>query len=151
MGQHVPFDSKELHSLNSFLHQFIRGSVPYDTVQPGGLYRDALHPWWGTKEIAFLKEAARFSGAQLRMYCERKSERRLQQTHAEFFAEIDRTIIEVGLTVEEVAEKINIYLYFQYQVNRATAHVLNEKLDEFLAPVYIALRNKGYNRADLMG
>lgn len=148
MGQYIKFDPSELVFLNSFFLNFRCGNEPHETDHPEGICRYAFDKWYEMKEIDFL---ACLYVEELRQYCAKRSEKRLNQTFAEFFGEIDRTIVEVGMTVEDVAKEINVYRYECGRKFCGNTPELAGKIYKFLAPIYTALRNKGYNPADLLG
>ena len=59
----------------------------------------------------------------------------------EFLDEIDTTVEEVGLTLEEIMEVMRDWHDKKCSV---------EVMQEFLLPIYIALRHKGFSRYDLI-
>ena len=148
MGQYVPYDPSEIPggSLNNFFCHF-PANGPYERTMPEGYYRSLLKDGgaWDVSLREFLEEDSIYEVTHDR------SEKRLDQIPAEFYAEIDRMIVEVGLTVEAVARVINIYLHHRDLVSREVSLQMNTALDAFLLPIYIALRNKGYSRQDLWG
>jgi len=58
-------------------------------------------------------------------------------THAEFYKDIDTTIAELGLNPEQIERLVRSYSL--------------TKLSEIVLPVYIRLREAGYNHQDLVG
>lgn len=151
MGNHVAYNPNTPEPLNSFFLNLVCGNSPYENSTPEGLYRNILSPWWHMTQYEFLKGPSFLSGNILKVKCASASERRLMQTHEEFFGEIDRTIIEVGLTVEEVARVVNVYLRERYRGTFDERESRARVLDEYLFPIFVALRRKGYNAADLHG
>jgi hypothetical protein len=151
MGQYVPYDESESKFLNNFFCHFCIGDEPYKINLPAeGHYRGLLTDCWNRTQFEHCKESGIFNDDEdLQRYCENKSDKRLNQTPAEFYAEVDQTIIEVGMTIELVAQTINAYLHERRGKIGDMACEIQNKLESFLLPIYIALRKKGYNKADL--
>lgn len=147
MGQYVPFDSAELSLLNNFFCHFPIGNDPYPNRKPNGFYRTAHGEHWNTKILELVRGFPFQSKDSLHRYCEGKSDKYLAGTFAEFYAEVDRTVEELGMFMVVVSRTINVYEHNQREAGPEGAR----HLDEFLAPIYVALRNKGYNKADLCG
>lgn len=159
MGQHVPFNDEELAFLNNFFCHFRWGDTPYEMAFPEGLYRANLHDVW---DKTFLENATEFFtkhsppdflDKSLERLITERSDLILSQTPQQFFAVVEETIREVGLTAEEVARTINTYLHEREKIpipDFEQSFVFHHRLDDFLAPIYLALRKKGYNRVDLI-
>jgi len=151
MGEYIPVDLEKPEPLGCFYRNLVYGNIPYKNSTPEGLYRNVLRPWWHMTQYEFLKGPAFLLCNKLKADCASRSEKRLAQTHEEFFAEIDRTIVELGLTVEEVARVVNVYLserhcgFFDERESRERV------FDEYLSPIFVALRLRGYNAVDLQG
>jgi hypothetical protein len=138
MAEHVPFDEEELLFLNNCWCHFILGEK---ATIPQGPYRTHHEDDW---DIPMCTSIRCFEQDIIDYYHQECSDKKLGQTPAEFYAELDKTIVEVGLSVDLVAETISAYL-----VERKTNH--SAKIEPFLAPIYKAFRLKGYNRLDLWG
>lgn len=76
-----------------------------------------------------------------------RSEKWLEQNPAEFYGEIDRTVSELEISMEKLAETVNRFVFLSREKD---PEPLYEELLEILLPVYIALRKKGYSRRDLI-
>ena len=68
----------------------------------------------------------------------------MTDTHVKFFAVVDSTVTEVGLTMDEVTAKI-------IETKRIGTLEACSLRDKYLEPIYIALRRKGYNIIELWG
>ena len=147
MGQYVPFTQNELLFLNNFFCHFPIGNDPYPNRYPNGMYRTAHEGDWNMKMLEIVQKFPFQSEDTRCRYCESKSDKYLGQTPAEFYTEVDRTVEELGMSVSVVSRTINAYHHNQRDVGKEGA----KHLDEFLAPIYAALRNNGYNKADLWG
>lgn len=146
MGQYVPYDPLELHYgyngfLNNFFLRFFIGDVPYsrDPEIIEGNFRRAAR-WLGDRT---------FGAGQERN--EERSDKLYDQTGLQLIEEIDQTIRELGYTVEMVGMVINTYLHVREHASNEAYWKMTKIIDTFLLPIYIALRNKGYNKQDLWG
>ncbi|MDO8593806.1 MAG: hypothetical protein Q7R59_02835 [bacterium] len=111
------------------------------------MYRTAYDGKWNTKMLEIMQEFPFQSEDTRRRYCESKSDKYLGQTPAEFYAEVDRTVGELQMSMSVVSRTINAYFHNQ----REAGHEGSKRIDIFLSPLYAALRNKGYNKSDLWG
>lgn len=153
MGQHVPFNETELQEdLNNFFCHFHIGNDPYPTDQPEGFYRNVGRggKFAGRTYRDFVAEFSGLSGKDLEEYFVDRSDKRLSQTPEQFYAEIDRTIREVGIDMEKLQREINVYTHDRSLDNWKNDKKMFENLCKLLMPIYIALRRKGYNREDLV-
>jgi len=150
MGQYIPFDSAELPFLNNFFAHFPVGNDPYPAAIPEGLYRMTGHlaSFWGKTYKESMIESG-LSESELQDYYSDRSDKRLNQTPEQFYAEVDRTVQELGMDMTLIQKTINIFLHDSRVESCENSLELSKILDEFLAPVYVALRNRGYNKADL--
>lgn len=147
MGKYVPLEAEELRFLNNFFCHFPIGNDPYPNCKPKGFYRTAHEGHWNTKILELVREFPFQSKDSLHRYCEGKSDKYLDGTFAEFYAEVDRTVEELGMPMAIVSRTVNAYEHNQ----REGSPEGTRRLDEFLAPIYAALRIKGYNKDDLWG
>ncbi len=140
MGQYVPFDETELVGLNNFLAHFPVGDDPYPYHLPEGFYRSiSLSDEFRHKK--YLEVVGNPSNI---------SDKRLNQTQHEFYTEVDATIREIEMDELEIRKTINIFIHDSRLEDCSDTEGLIKNLDGFLAPIYIALRKKGYNRGDLI-
>ncbi len=150
VGQYVPFDESELQFLNNFLGHFAIGNDPHPSHSPDGFSRTNFHSLglWNESYRDSLVNLG-LSESQIRDGYSDRSDKRLNQTHEQFYAEIDRTTQELGMDLALVQRTINIYLYESRRKDCVVPRELSRSLDQFLAPIYKALRLKGYNKSDL--
>lgn len=155
MGQYVSYDNEELLNLNNFFAHFPFGDSPYEQVFPLGLYRNNLQDHWNITAFEFLQGMREFASDEtVRGYLAQRSDKRLAQTPAQFYAEVDTVVKHLGMSLEDVTRKINVYLHDRDQLSfnqRNDAMKLHFDLCEYLTPIYIALRKSGYNPQDLSG
>lgn len=149
MANHVPFSIDECGNppfLNNFFCNFPWGNIPYETVYPGGLYRESLAEHMDETYRNFCKDSC-----ANHVDDEVRSNRKLEQSFREFFEEVDSAVVEAGLLLEDVSRVINIYLHERRSVAQDVAIQMCQKLDSFLFPIYKILRERGYNKQDLWG
>lgn len=145
MGQYVPFDQSELSLLNNFFCHFPVGNEPYKNPRPQGMYRTAHAKNWNKMTRELLAEQP-IEDVQ-RDYLQ-KSDKFLDQSAAEFYAEIDRTVMELGVSMDVISKAINIYHHNQCgEIGEESGR----HMDDLLRPIYRALRQKGYNKPELWG
>ncbi len=72
----------------------------------------------------------------------------LNQTHTEFYATLDATVIEF-VPMTKFIETINRTFFTERRTDRAWEYH-RQQYWEIASPIYLALRNKGYSRSDLM-
>lgn len=147
MGTHVPYDASTEQFLNNFYTRF-----PL-SVENQGLARMVAVNHWNQVHREVYRGYCR-DGQDFQDFCAKYSDRFLDETPAQFFAELDRTVAEVGLSLEEVSKKIRALeavfeLLFESEEKRAEAERVSQELIDYLTPVYIALRAKGYNSKEL--
>lgn len=161
MGAHVPYDSKEEVYLNNFFTRFPFGE---GEVYPEGTYRTQGRIHRGETYREFLrKERGEMNQTadQLEGYYSLRSNKYLDQTPEQFITELDSTVAEVGLSLKSIEAKIQAYFRANMDLFMANkdlwknqeSRMLSQKaildLNEYLMPVYISLRKKGYNYTDL--
>lgn len=155
MGAYVPYDPETEVFLNNF---FTRFPLNDGSDFSNGIYRTCLADCWDVPIRTKLRSVyleVKFSGS-LEDYCAKHSDKYLAQTPREFFAELDSTVVEVGLSLEAIAAKIHSYQaaskhLFESPEARRLVEQASEELNSYLTPVYVALREKGYNRKELRG
>lgn len=158
MGLHIPYDQDTESFLNNFYTCFPFGS---GAIFPNGLRRPRIlnngkeeerNHREIYKDVFLLQKRSRDENYE--EHLEDYSDLFLNQTPRAFFGKIDETVIEVGLTLPEITSEIQILLatYDRLFDNKETeadgVNALN-RINDFLTPLYIALRNKGYNAAEL--
>lgn len=147
MGQHVPFDPKAEAFNNNFFQHFPIGNDPHPSRLPEGMYRMAAKGHWEVCNRVYIKEEwPQYYEAD----CQEYSELYLEQTPAVFYVVIDQIVRELGLSMDEVSRTINRLRHIQEgRGPDATKSMFD--LSDYLQPIYIALRNKGYNKPELWG
>ena len=130
MGQHVPYDPAKETFLNNFHVRFPSDRLP---AHLEGLSRGTARNYWNETYRSVLQ--IMLEKVDFAKYCAVRSDLYLDQTPEQFFEVVDRTVLEVGLSLESIAEKINIGV--------------DKELHDYLRPIYVALRQKGYNQAEL--
>ena len=130
MGKYVPYELTKENFLNNFHTRF-----PSERLQahPEGLSRSVAKAYWNETYRNVLRDM--LGQVDFTKYCTRRSDLYLDQTPGQFFEEVDRTVFEVGLSLGNIAKKIN--------------NGVDEELHDYIRPVYVALREKGYNQAEL--
>ncbi|MBS3119031.1 hypothetical protein J4417_05155 [Candidatus Woesearchaeota archaeon] len=93
----------------------------FHTRLPGGFYRGRSFDYFLDKKYTNENASKKLKG----------------MTHAEFYKDIDTTIAELGLNPEQIERLVRSYSL--------------TKLSEIVLPVYIRLREAGYNHQDLVG
>lgn len=147
MADYVPFSIDECASppfLNNFFCHFPFGKTPYETTYPEGFYRGILAEHMHETPGEFTKDAYEYG-----TYDDERSDKKLNQTYAMFWEEVDSAVVEVGLSLEDVSRVINIYLHGRNVVDRNVAVQMHKAVDSFLFPIYENLRERGYNKQDL--
>ena len=128
--------------MNNFYMHFPVGNVPYDArknrVDPEGDHRRAIRELggWNITYQSLLRADPK------------KSTKRLGQTGAEFYREVDQTVQELGISMARVSEAINRFFWDKKDTD-AEMQKLYQVLWETHLPIYIALRKKGYVQNDL--
>jgi len=129
------YSHAHMRVLNNFFMRFPVGNDPHNTDGDEGLHRRNSKPDWNVPSIVTYPDQG---------YSEKKG----SQTPAEFFAEVDRTVAELGIEIAEISRRINRWIYEGKKSDEARERLSKEMWD-ILIPVYIALRKKGYSRKDL--
>ncbi len=147
MGTYVPYDATKEQSLNNFYLSF-----PY-SAEGQGLVRVASAVFWDITFREVYRGMCR-SEQEFQQCCSEYSNKHLNQTPGQFFAELDSTVIEVGHNLGCIAEKIRAYgevseHCLESDETLTMARKLSKELEDYLTPVYVALRLKGYNRKEL--
>jgi hypothetical protein len=143
MGAHVPYDPDTEMFLNNFYTRFPSGIGTY----PQGLDRATWESDWHKTHREVFRSWDTFTSVEdFDDFCSRLSDRYLDETPEQFFAELDRTVIEVGLSPDIIMEKIQAS-----KNDHLSSREESLDRDEYLKPVYIAMRNKGYNKKELFG
>ncbi len=159
MAEHVPFIESSIEGLNNFLCHF---SLDGNEHYPDGMYREKKKKFWDKSFLEMLEnfyevQAVHGSHTSQKKFEEilsRYSDRYLHKTSSDFYAEIDRTLVGLGFTVEGVAKKLNTFYIAQKKRGREPLdESLRRAIDirEYLRPIYNALRQSGYNPNDLVG
>lgn len=78
-----------------------------------------------------------------------RSDKKLDQTPEQFYTEIDTTVVEIGMKLDDVS--FFLYRFFEDGGTSLTDDVHFEELWKVLSPIYIALRKKGYTSQDITG
>jgi len=99
------------------------------TILPGGLRRDDRYD----------KTSWRHSGDER----SNNGPRLVGKTPAEFFEEVDATLLEVGLDIHVIRE-------LEKEAREGDISTI-DKIDAYAYPLYIRLREKGYTCHDLTG
>jgi uncharacterized protein YeaO (DUF488 family) len=149
MGTHVPYDASTEQFLNNFYTRF-----PLSVENQGLARMVAVNHWNQVHREVYRRYCD--DEQDFQDFCAKYSDRFLDETPSQFFAELDRTVVETGLSLEAVTEKVNAFQVafkhlFESEEKRAEAHRVSKELNDYLTPVYIALRAKGYNRKELWG
>ncbi|MDO8593723.1 MAG: hypothetical protein Q7R59_02415 [bacterium] len=90
------------------------------------------------------------SERELKDYFADRSEKRLDQTQEQFYAEVDKVVQELEMDMVLIQKTINVYIHDREYEDKNPRELI-KVLDKFLAPIYVALRKKGYNSQDLVG
>ncbi len=155
MGAHVPFNSEELNFLNNFYTRFQLGTEPYPQRYPEGLHRFTMRGCgWDKTTLASLRESLGDGfrdEADLLDYCQAHSDKYLNQTPAEFYAEIDAVMGELGISTEVIARHLNVKVHEQQTRSLDGSGPFVDDLNLPLRPIYQALRERGYNKKELWG
>lgn len=151
MGAHVPYDPSKEQFLNNFYTRFPSGVGVY----PEGLARSISSEYWNTLYIQIFLGFS-MSEEDLQDLCSKYSDKYLSMTPKQFFEELDTTVTEVGLTLDDIKQKIKVFKMaiehlFESDKTRVIAEQASKELNDYLTPVYVALRAKGYNRKELWG
>jgi hypothetical protein len=162
VGKHVPYKASELSLnqgvlfLNNFFCHFSLLNSPEETLvceefYPDGLYRMLQKDRWDVLSRISIKNflLKHLSHVALDECCADRSDKRLDQTPRQFYAEVDGVVESLGISAEEIAKRINAVLMQRHDVSIEELRRLTAELDTFLLPIYIALREAGYNKADL--
>jgi hypothetical protein len=151
MGAYVPYNPEVEKFLNNFYTRFPSGTGPF----PYGLARFVLNDCWNKTNQERLREIYSHSEEEFQDHCSRVSDRYLAETPEQFFAELDKTVLEVGLSFDQIKERIKTYSAAGDSIGgddrtNIRQHHMNI-LNDYLIPVYKALRLKGYNIKELWG
>jgi hypothetical protein len=153
MGQHVPYNPEDEAFINNFFCRFPYGE---GSAYPEGTTRFSYAKHWDDVIRQSIRNSLERISSKVDFidYCATRSDLYLDQTPRQFFAELDRTVVELGLSVEAITAKIRTFhsaskSLFNSDDSRRVANNASREMNEYLKPVYIALRRKGYNKADL--
>jgi hypothetical protein len=157
MGKYVPYEASELpliqkvQFLNCFFRHFRFMERPKGT--PASIFLDGWsrmqhQDQWSVSRRTGISNYP-FSYPSLAECCADRSDKRLDQTPRQFYAEVDGVVESLGISAEEIAKRINAVLMQRHDVSIEELRRLTAELDTFLLPIYIALREAGYNKADL--
>jgi hypothetical protein len=156
MGKYVPYEASELpliqkvQFLNCFFRHFRFMERPKGT--PASIFLDGWsrmqhQDQWSVSRRTGISNYP-FSYPSLAEYCDRLSRKYLDQTPAEFYEETDAVVEKLGISPEDVVKRINAFLS-EGDVSEEESWRLIVERDTFLLPIYIALREAGYNKEDL--
>lgn len=144
MGQYTPLNDEDGGMLNNFFCHFC---FDKKHLMPDGFYRTISAKHWNTTFRDYMKGQIDHFVDKLEGYFSSRSDKILDQTPAEFYAEVDRATIEVGCDATVIAEMI---CDFKDKSNtREQAIDKYTLLDSYIRPIYMALRKEGYNKVDL--
>ena len=149
MGVYVPFDAEKVTFLNNLYTRFPTGIGRY----PQGLVRSISASFWSESHASHLRRILD-DEVDFQDYSSKHSDRYLSETPEAFFSELDTTVVEVGLSLESIVEKIRIFSMamehiFESDQAKAVGEQASKEINDCLTPVYVALRLKGYNRKEL--
>jgi hypothetical protein len=143
MSQYIPVSEKDTCTfLNNFFCHF---NCPGHELFPEGLYRTTSKNFWNT---TFNNYAGRLG--QDESYDELGSEKKINQTPSQFYSEIDEVTNLLQVDTKKVTHLILEMQQFQNIGNNIDAEKVYEGLDKHLRPIYLELRNRGYNPEDLV-
>ncbi len=145
MKQYMPYREGEVAGLENFHLHFIVGSIPFIVGMPDGLYRTSLREvgHWETTFHDRIRQIAR-SEHDYHQYCLERSQQKLAQTPAQFYAAVDWAVAESCIPASRIAMAINALIG---DVENMPCKF--DALTHLLFPVYIILRYQGYVIADL--
>lgn len=155
MGIYVPYNPKNEEFLNNFYTRFPVG----EGSSPEGLYRMLVARYLDqTNRIYFQSQIKTSFKDQKDMddYCSKYSDLYLDQTPKQFIATLDETVVELGLSIEQIIQNNqrsneaskDLFVNDEF---RAICILASTNRDNYLRPVYAALRGKGYNKKELWG
>lgn len=148
MGKYVENGHKDaVNHLNNFFCYFKCSKL---LGFQDGYYRTSLKPFTG-KTFLEIAKITRDSEEAVALYCFSRSDKKLAQTMDELCFEIETTATEVGCSLETIADMIFEYRNNLDKNNIDLARKAHKKLDAYIHPIYLALRQKGYNPHDLQG
>lgn len=145
MQQCTPYREGEVACLGGFYLHFCVGNSPFIVDMPDGLYRTNLREGghWETTFHDRIRQIAR-SEYDYHRYCLERSQQKLAQTPAQFYAVVDQMVAESHISASRIARAINVLIGDAEDMPRKF-----DALTHLLFPVYIALRHQGYVIADL--
>lgn len=79
-----------------------------------------------------------------------RSDKRLDQTPEQFYTEIDATVAEIGMELEDVSAFLCRF-FAEGGTSNDEDDARFEELWKTLSPIYVALRKKGYTSQDVTG
>lgn len=138
MGTYIAYDPEAEDFLNNFYTRFVQSGTEN---HPEGLAR-AIYSNRMDTTYAECYRGLDYE-ADYQDYCAKKSNRYLQETPRTFFKTLDEVISEVGLDFSEIRRLTLI----------AREGTLEDCLarDEYIRPVYVHMRQMGYNKSELWG
>ena len=145
MQQCMPYREGEIACLGNFRLHFRVGNLPFIVDMPDGLYRTNLREG-GYWEMTFhdrIRQIAR-SEHDYHQYCLERSQRKLAQTPAQFYAVVDQMVAESHIPASRIERAINVLIG-----DAENMPCKFDALTHLLFPVYIALRHQGYVISDL--
>ncbi len=145
-NQHLPYDPEKETYLNNFYCKFPEGP---DSKRPDGLARLSCQIIW---EVSFRDYYRKKIGGtwlkdekQYEDYVRKFSARYLSESPRQFFATIDQVATDLGLDMANLQRMMR-----SCKQPDSTLDMCIER-DNFIRPVYIRLREMGYNKAELWG
>jgi hypothetical protein len=87
--------------------------------------------------------------ADLLDYCSAHSDKYLDQTPAQFYAEIETVMVDLGISVDEITTYLNVKVHDEKTRDFGGTGMIEDTLNLPLRPIYQALRERGYNKKDL--
>lgn len=129
--------------LNNFHLNFELGTRPYDPATRGALLGGGYRQL--ALEQGLLSTVRReFQGEEVAGH----SDLWLDQTFSEFYEAIDAAIVELGISKDDISVAVN-KVVLGPRLQGEAREALIQTLWDLTAPVYVALRKKGYTRTDL--
>lgn len=128
----------------------------FSCKMPGGLYRNSdADPFLDITHLELNKRSVTPSKNRSVEYCNKSidhyvaihSKKYLNSTYREFYQIIDDTIKEIGLNVQIIktlSQKTN-----DQNLSLEKRVLIRTELEEYLIPLYIKLREKGFTHMDL--
>lgn len=142
MAKHVPFSEEEAF-INNFHSHF---PWPTNASYPQGIRRHLrrLDGYWERTGREYVERMRNVLTEEedFAEYLGEHSDRYLKKTAAQFYEELDSLIVELGLSMESIVEKI--------EVSKDSQNLKDaQERDSYLFPLYKALRQRGYNKFEL--